>query len=331
LEKKEGVKIMMQAIIWVLVVLAVFLVYLEFRFRRGKRRAEDEWQKTEVEKIKDFGSTRSLEVLPLVDWYTSREDLKGECGVSYLIKTDENSILFDVGLNSDNSDPSPLLHNMKQLGISKNDFDIIVISHNHQDHVGGIKWQMRKSFSLTTHQIDLGSKKVYTPVPMTYPGLAPIWTKDPTVIAKGVAVIGVIPSQLFFMGWTLEQSLAVNVEGKGVVLIVGCGHQTLPKIIDRTRALFDEPLYGIIGGLHYPVTSGRGKIPIHQYVGTGKRPWTPITIKEVRENINYLKKVNPEVVGLSGHDSCDASIEEFRKAFPDAYKDVRVGEKIIIS
>jgi len=322
---------MIQTIIWVLVVLVILFVYLEFRFRKGKIKAEDEWQETSVEKIRDLGSTGSLEILPLIDWYTSRDDLKGECGVSYLIKTDENSILFDVGLNSENSDPSPLLHNMDHLGISIDDFDIIVISHNHQDHVGGMKWQMRKSFSLTTRQIDLGNKKAYTPIPMTYPGLDPVWTKDPAVIAKGIAVIGTIPNQLFFMGWTLEQSLAVNVEGKGIVLIVGCGHQTLPKIIDRTKDLFDEPLYGIIGGLHYPVTSGRGKIPIHQYVGTGKRPWTPITIKEVQENIDYLKKENPEFVALSGHDSCDVSIEAFRKAFPDAYKDVKVGEKIIIS
>jgi len=197
--------------------------------------------------------------------------------------------------------------------------------------VGGMKWMRNKTFSLTNHQIDLGKKKVYTPIPMTYPGLNPTWTEKPTVIAKGVATIGTIPNELFFMGRTLEQSLAVNVEGKGIVVLVGCGHQTLPKIIDRTKALFDEPIYGVIGGLHYPVTGGRGKIPIHKYVGTGKPPWSPITLEEVRENINYLKETNPQIVGLSAHDSCDASIEAFRKAFPDSIKDIKVGEKITIS
>jgi len=70
---------------------------------------------------------------------------------------------------------------------------------------------------------------------MTYPGLKPICTENPTIIGKGVATIGTIPSQLFLFGFTHEQALAVNVEGKGIVLIVGCGHQTLPKILKRAR------------------------------------------------------------------------------------------------
>jgi 7,8-dihydropterin-6-yl-methyl-4-(beta-D-ribofuranosyl)aminobenzene 5'-phosphate synthase len=321
---------MINVVIWVIVFLAVILVILEIRFRQGRRKAGDQWGEAAVEKIRDFGKTESLEILPLIDWYTCRDDLKGEPGVSYIVRTDNTTILFDVGMNSENRDPSPLMHNMEKLGITTEDFDTIVISHNHMDHVGGLKWQMRKSFSLTTRQIDLGDKRVYTPVPMSYPGLDPTWSKDPTVIAKGVATIGTISNQLYLMGWTPEQSLAVNVEGRGIVLIVGCGHQTLPKILDRAKALFDEPLYGIIGGLHYPVTGGRGKMPVQKYAGTGKRPWTPITIREVQENINYLKQFSPRVVALSAHDSCDASIKEFRKAFPDEYKDIKVGEKIAV-
>lgn len=327
---------MIQAIVSILILLAILftlMTYLMIRFRKGKRKAELQWQRSTVQKIRDLGTTKSLEMIPLIDWYTSRKDLKGEAGVSYLIKTDKNSILFDVGYNMEQSDPSPLLHNMKQLGITIDDFDTIVISHNHVDHVGGMKWQRHKSFSLTTHQIDLGKKAVYTPVPMTYPGLNPICTEEPTVIAKGVATIGTIPSQLFFLGWTPEQALAVNVEGKGIVLVVGCGHQTLPKIIKRAEALFEEPIYGMVGGLHYPVTGGRGKImgiAVQKYVGTGKVPWRPITMDEVQENIERLKKRNPEVVGLSAHDSCDASVAAFRSAFPTAYKEIKVGESIVI-
>lgn len=303
------------------------------RFREGKREAEQQWERSTYQKIRDLGTTKSLEIIPLIDFYTSRKDLKGETGVSYLIKTDENSILFDVGLNMEQSGPSPLLYNMKQLGITIDDFDIIVISHNHSDHVGGYKWSKGKSFSLTAHQIDLGEKKVYTPIPMTYPGLTPICTEDPTIIAKGVATIGTIPNQLFFFGRTPEQALAVNVEAKGIVLIVGCGHQTLPKIIERAEVLFEEPIYGFVGGLHYPVTGGPVEIfgmSVHKYFGTGKVPWRSITMNEVQENIELLKKRNPKVVALSAHDSCDASLEAFRNAFPTAYKEIKVGESIII-
>ncbi|MBW2096821.1 MAG: MBL fold metallo-hydrolase [Deltaproteobacteria bacterium] len=280
-----------------------------------------------------FGSTRSLEILPLIDWYTNDENLMFEAGVSYLIRTDQNTILFDVGYNPKQMDPSPLLHNMDCLGITLDEIDTIFISHNHPDHVGGMHFMRRKSFSLTSRQIPLHQKMVYTPIPMTYPHVNPVCAENPTVIAKGVASIGAIPTQLFFLGWTPEQALACLVDGKGIVLIVGCGHQTLPKIIARTEALFREPIYGIVGGLHYPVTGGREKflgIPIEKYVGTGKVPWHPITMREVRDNIQLLKTREPQLVALSAHDSCDASLSMFRDSFQEAYKDMKVGESIVI-
>jgi 7,8-dihydropterin-6-yl-methyl-4-(beta-D-ribofuranosyl)aminobenzene 5'-phosphate synthase len=114
---------------------------------------------------------------------------------------------------------------------------------------------------------------------------------------------------------------------------IGCGHQTLLKILARAKALFEEPIYGVIGGLHYPVTDSPAKllgIKIQKYVGTCEFPWKPITIEEVHKNIGLLKKVNPKVVGLSPHDSCDASIATFREAFQNEYKDIIVGERIVI-
>ena len=307
------------------------------RFREAKHEAEIQWRQSTSQKIKNLGTASYLEILPLVDWHTSREDLKVEAGVSYLVKTDEASILFDVGLNREQSDPSPLLHNMKQLGITVNDFDTIVVSHNHGDHVGGGKWSKKKTFSLTNVQIDLGDKTVYTPVPMTYPGLKPIHSKTPRNIAKGVATIGTISNSIWLpdKGEPLEheQALAVNIEGRGIVIIVGCGHQTLFKILKRTESLFDEPVYGLVGGLHLPVEGGpyeiMGMAP-HKYFGTGKLPWQPITTSELEENIELLKKRNLKVVALSPHDSSKVSLEALRNAFPNAYKDVKVGEKIIV-
>jgi 7,8-dihydropterin-6-yl-methyl-4-(beta-D-ribofuranosyl)aminobenzene 5'-phosphate synthase len=304
------------------------------RFKQGKLAIEQEWESLAYPKISDLGTTKSLEIIPLIDFFAARKDLKGEPGVSYMVKADENTILFDVGVNLTESDPSPLLQNMQQLGITLDEIDSIVISHNHVDHVGGQKWAKNKSFSLTARQIDLGEKRVYTPVPMTYPRLNPIWAKDPTVIGKGVATTGTISNQLFFDGYTPEQALAVNVEGKGVVLIVGCGHQTLPKIMERTEALFEEPIYGVIGGLHYPVTGGPLDIlgmKILKYSGTGKVPWKPITMEEVQKNIQLLKSKNPRVVALSAHDSCKVSLEAFREAFQSAYREIRVGDPIKIN
>jgi 7,8-dihydropterin-6-yl-methyl-4-(beta-D-ribofuranosyl)aminobenzene 5'-phosphate synthase len=92
-------------------------------------------------------------------------------------------------------------------------------------------------------------------------------------------------------------------------------------------------VYGVVGGLHFPVTQSRAHIDgigLHQRFGTGKPPWEMITMDEVRANIRALQDRHPRVVGLSAHDSCDASIEAFRTAFGSAYHEVRVGERIVV-
>jgi 7,8-dihydropterin-6-yl-methyl-4-(beta-D-ribofuranosyl)aminobenzene 5'-phosphate synthase len=329
---------MIKKIAFVVVVFLVLLIfgaltYFYVDFSSGRERVDEFYKDSKVEKIRDIGSTKTLEILPLIDWYTDRGDLKGEAGVSYLVKTDESLILFDVGMNNNNEDPSPLLHNMKTLGIDLEKIGIIVISHNHVDHIGGFKWSSKKSFSLTNHQIGLGNKRVYTPVSMTYPGLRPVCTDQPTIISKGVATTGTLPSYLFFAGWTSEQSLAINVAGKGIVVIVGCGHPTVPRLTERVSQLFDEPIVGIVGGLHYPVTDSRVRIagiPIQMVFGTGKPPWSFVTMEDVNRNIVALQKLKLEILALSPHDSCDASLAAFRKAFPSSFRDIKVGKKLVI-
>jgi len=307
---------------------------MNLRFKNGCKKSERRFNCSKPEKIKDFRKTEFLEIIPLIDWYTDSSDLVTEAGVSYLIKTDSVNILFDTGYNPDSITPSPLIQNMSRLGLYMDDIDTIVISHNHPDHVGGMKWKMKKSFSLDTKQIPLTGKSVYSPVPMTYPGINPVYTEEPVIIGDGVATTGTICSQLYFLGWTEEQALAVNVEGKGIVLIVGCGHQKMDRLLERFDALFDEPLYGIIGGLHCPLDTGRTKVAgiyLEKYVGTGKVPWKPVTEMDVSKTISLLKKYNPEVVALSPHDSSDRAIDMFRRAFSESYTDIIVGKVISFS
>lgn len=277
----------------------------------------------------DLGTTRHFEMLPLVDWFTGSDSLVGEAGVSYLIRTDNATILFDVGRNAEDRDPSPLLANMERLGVSIDDIDVIVISHPHGDHVGGGKWARTNTFSLTAHQLDLGQKKVFTPIPMNYPGLEPIHASQPTKIAEGVATIGVISCPMFH-GVAQEQAIAVNLDGKGIVIVSGCGHQTIGKILARAECLFDEPLYGMLGGFHLPVSEGRNITKEYQYFVTSRLPWKPLSAEDISSDIALLKGAGVKVVGISGHDSCDLSIGMFREAFGESYVEIAVGDKITL-
>jgi 7,8-dihydropterin-6-yl-methyl-4-(beta-D-ribofuranosyl)aminobenzene 5'-phosphate synthase len=295
-------------------------------------RADSIWNHDQqtIKKLRDLGTTRSFEMIPLIDWFTSDDSLIGEAGVSYLIRTDEATILFDLGVNARDEDPSALQKNMARLGIKPDDIDIIVISHNHGDHVGGDKWEGKNTFSFTNYQPTLKQMPVYTPVEMTYPGLNPVYTPLPSKIAKGVATIGVIHNPIFFIDIE-EQALAINVENKGIIIISGCGHQSIEKILQRTEILFDEPIYGVLGGFHYPLEEERNITWIYKYVVVGKLPWERLTVDDIKTNCELLKSTNVKLVGLSAHDSSDGSIAIFKKEFSDAFVNIRVGEKISLN
>jgi len=72
-----------------------------------------------------------------------------------------------------------------------------------------------------------------------------------------------------------EQSIVLDIPNKGLVVLVGCSHPTLPVIIDKARQVAkNERIYGVIGGLHY----------------------TPLNDKELAENIQYIKSLNLDFI-----------------------------------
>lgn len=306
------------------------LTILTGKFLKEKRLEEKLWQENIPAKINNPGVIKKLKVLPLIDYYTYDEGFEGEPGVSYLIIADDKKIVFDVGFNGKKEHPSPLLKNMEKLGVEIEDVDFIFISHLHRDHVGGTHNERKKTFSLSGTDFDLKGKKVYTPVSMTHP-TAEIQVLDgPQKLSNGIVSIGPIHRALWLMGLTAEQSLAINVEGKGIVLIVGCGHQKIERIIKRTEDLFDIPIYGVIGGLHYPVTVSRLAYNIQRVFATGKPPWQRITKSEVKDSVNKIYEKRFGIIAISAHDSCDWTLGLFKETFGTKFLDIRVGKEIVI-
>ena len=95
-----------------------------------------------------IGETSTLEILPLYEGVAAQPGLNTGQGVSYLVKTDTATILFDVGNNPSGISPSPLEQNMAALGVSLDQVDMIVLSHTHFDHTGGQHWRAKGTFAV---------------------------------------------------------------------------------------------------------------------------------------------------------------------------------------
>jgi 7,8-dihydropterin-6-yl-methyl-4-(beta-D-ribofuranosyl)aminobenzene 5'-phosphate synthase len=304
-------KIILVAIGMILVTALAAGLFITVRQAWAAAQAERKWQSNHVEALKDFGSTSRLEILPLYEEAGDQSIYQIGHGLSYLIKTDSATILMDVGNNPTESDVTPLSLNMKALDISWEQIDAVIFSHFHPDHVGGVAAWKAGTVSLGSEGVDLQGKPVYAPSNFDFPGSSPTLLPDPSVLSPGVATIGTIeygetyPVSLYKASGT-EQVLAVNVEGRGIVLIVGCGHPTIERIIARAEALFEQPVVGIVGGLHYERFSS----------------------EDVQPHIEFLSAHNLKLVALSPHDSSPQALDAFQSAFTDRYHMLSVGETI---
>jgi 7,8-dihydropterin-6-yl-methyl-4-(beta-D-ribofuranosyl)aminobenzene 5'-phosphate synthase len=222
-------------------------------------------------------------------------------------------------------------------GVSPIDLDAVFISHNHLDHVGGIEQSRARTFSLSAgtgepvDRIDLRGISAFVPTPMTHPTATVEIVTGPRKLGEGLASTGPLTRAIWLMGPISEQSLLVNVEGKGLVMIVGCGHPQLPRLIERAQAVTGVPLYGAIGGLHFPVTGSRVGRGRQNIIGNGKLPWQRITRDEAQEAASSLAGLDIGLVALSAHDSCDWSLNLFAEALGDRCRAARVGEEILVA
>ena len=302
-----------------------------FGFLRQQREAERRWLAAKPMPIAQLDSVERLTILPLVEQLSAVQGAATEPGVSYLVRAGDETVLFDVGFNMKNEHPSPLLRNMRLLGVSPDDLDSIFISHLHLDHVGGSRRQADKTFALSGEPVDLQGVRAFVPTDMTHASASVRVMEAPRRLAPGVATTGPIMKAIWLMGPVLEQAMLVNVAGKGVVMIVGCGHPSLARLVERAQTVSGVDLYGVVGGLHFPVTGsrvGRGRQSI---VGNGKLPWQRITRREAREAAALLASLDLKLVALSAHDSCDWTLEAFADTLGDRFRTLKVGEEVVVA
>nr|WP_320189976.1 MBL fold metallo-hydrolase [uncultured Desulfobacter sp.] len=233
-------------------------------------------------------------------------------GVSYLIKTDKGSILFDLGYGPE---MPALAHNAAKLRFGIDQVDALVISHLHPDHMGGFK-AVRKNQICMPRELGKGNGMVcFTPAQVDAQGFEIQIAQRPRMLPAGIATTGPLSRSFFLLGWMEEQAIVARLKGKGLIVITGCGHPTIETIVQMAKRLSDDPIYAIGGGLHFPVTDSAIRKPglkVQMIWGTGKPPWQKISEQDLARTIENLNIINPKQIFLSPHDTCDYALQKFK-------------------
>jgi 7,8-dihydropterin-6-yl-methyl-4-(beta-D-ribofuranosyl)aminobenzene 5'-phosphate synthase len=172
----------------------------------------------------------------LYDNYNFDKEFKSSWGFSCLIEGAGKTILFDTGGEDGN-----LMHNFRAAGKDPASVDLVILSHIHWDHTGGIP-----EFLDSRTGID-----VY--MPASFPD-----DFKELVKSKGARPVEITGSQeLLDFVWTtgemgdqiIEQSLVLETPG-GLVIITGCSHPGIDKIVKKAVREHGDNVLLVIGGFH---------------------------------------------------------------------------------
>lgn len=194
--------------------------------------------------------------------------LLGEPALSFYIENGSDKILFDTGYSD------VYVKNAKTMGIDLSKVNKIVLSHGHDDHTKGLKYNkfdkrvkmyccegcFEKKFC---DNVDISSPFSKEKISTLF-DLAEL--KEPTEISKNLYVLGKVPRlmshekpnpclQVMKDGKKItdivEEDTALVFDGAdGLFVITGCSHSGICNICEWAKKCFKKPIKAVIGGFH---------------------------------------------------------------------------------
>ena len=136
---------------------------------------------------------------------------------------------------------------MKLLGLNPKDIDLVVISHSHWDHCGGLARLLNLNLNLKTYIPQFFSKHLKEEIKKRTNAYEISKSEE---ICLGVYTIGEIEGSLpagKIRTSIKEQSLIISTV-KGLVVVTGCAHSGINKILNSANKLGE--IYALLGGFH---------------------------------------------------------------------------------
>jgi 7,8-dihydropterin-6-yl-methyl-4-(beta-D-ribofuranosyl)aminobenzene 5'-phosphate synthase len=257
----------------------------------------------------------TVQVTVLYDAFGNDRSMEKDWGYAALVEYGGKRILFDTGNN-----PDILAKNVKAKGVDVTKLDFVVMSHRHGDHMGGLTYILsvnphvkifapkecfgvygadlpgsffRKDSTLPADQRYFGG----TPPEVmrfgsAWPGANFQLIDKNTEVAPGIHLIALVSDKPGTMELR-ELSLAMDTPD-GVVLVVGCSHPGIDKIVESATAL-NPRIRLIIGGFHLVVANDQDIEKI---------------VTELHDNFK-VEYIAP------GHCTGEPAFAAFKKAFAD--------------
>jgi 7,8-dihydropterin-6-yl-methyl-4-(beta-D-ribofuranosyl)aminobenzene 5'-phosphate synthase len=222
-----------------------------------------------------------------------KEGLEKGWGFSCLVGGPEKTILFDTGPGGS------LLVNMEKLAIEPQSIDTVVLSHIHPDHTGGLESFLEKNPKVTVYLPKSFPERFKNNVQMQ--GARVIGVEQPMEICENVWSTGQTGK------WIKEQSLVIKTD-KGLVVISGCSHPGIVKIVNVAKDLVKDDILLVMGGFHL------------EWAGKGK----------IEKVISVFKHLQVRYVGLC-HGSGDKARSIFEKYFGRNYIKLGAGKAITVA
>lgn len=205
----------------------------------------------------------------------------GEWGYSALVEVDGHRYLFDTGAN-----PDVVLRNAKFLHIDLSQVEDVVISHNHDDHTGGLialRRELMKSnpramsrahvsanIFLPRLKADGSDDNGLTSLRAEYEHLGGqfVLHERSSELAPGIWFTGPVPRVHPETNWSTEDvrlhtptgdvtdnvpedAALVFATAEGLVVLTRCGHAGIVNISEFAQSLAGPaPVSTVIGGLH---------------------------------------------------------------------------------
>ncbi len=227
------------------------------------------------------------------DNYQYDPDLQTGWGFACLVEGLIKTVLFDTG-----GDRRILLSNMSKLGLDPDDVDVVVLSHIHRDHTGGLAGLLERNPHMTVFVAPSFPSTFKSGVTGT--GAQCVGAAKGTEICEHAFSTGEVGTAI------KEQALAIETT-HGLVVITGCAHPGVVNMVRRAKEMLDEEIYLVTGGFHMSGFSDR----------------------EINRVIGALGELGVQKVGPC-HCSGDRTRQLFASAFGEDFIKAGVGKKLTI-